>query len=153
MVALVVVVIDEGFDLGFKIAGQEVVFQQDAVLQGLMPAFDLALGLRVIRCATRVLHAFVLEPFRQFPRDITGPVVTEQTWFVDDVNLIATDRNLMLPKPSPACPSRLGFSCWCRVSIPLGTLLRNTLPGSGDDVAAVIVQDRAEIEPAPADDL
>ncbi len=32
-------------------------------------------------------------------------------------------------------------------------MLRNTLPGSGGDVAAVIVQHRAEIEPAPADDF
>ena len=46
VVALMVVVIDEGFDLGFEITGQEVVFQQDAVLQGLMPTLDLALGLR-----------------------------------------------------------------------------------------------------------
>ena len=49
MVALVVVVIDEGFDLRFKITGQEVVFEQDAVFQGLMPSFDLALGLGMIR--------------------------------------------------------------------------------------------------------
>ena len=90
VVALMVVVIDEGFDLGFEITGQEVVFQQDAVLQGLMPTLDLAWGLRVIRCATRMLHALVLEPFSQFARDVAGPVVTEQTWFVDYVNLIAT---------------------------------------------------------------
>ena len=57
MITLMVIMIDEGFDLGFKIAGQEVVFQQDAVLQGLMPPLDLALGLRVIRCAARMLHA------------------------------------------------------------------------------------------------
>ncbi len=36
---------------------------------------------------------------------------------------------------------------------PLGILLRNTLPGRGDDIAAVIVQDRAEIEPAPPQNL
>ena len=42
-----VVVLDEGFDLGFEIAGQEVVFEQDAVLEGLVPALDLALGLRM----------------------------------------------------------------------------------------------------------
>jgi len=65
VVALMVVVIDEGFNLSFKIAGQEVVFQKDAVLQGLVPPFDLALGLRVIRRATRVFHAFVLQPFSQ----------------------------------------------------------------------------------------
>ncbi len=44
MVALVVVMIDKGLDLGFEIAGQEVVFQQDAVLQSLMPPLDLALS-------------------------------------------------------------------------------------------------------------
>jgi hypothetical protein len=50
MVTLVVVMIDEGADLVFEIARQIVVLQQDAVLQGLVPTFDLALGLRVIRC-------------------------------------------------------------------------------------------------------
>ena len=43
-----VVVTDERIDLRFKVSGQEVVFQQDAVLQRLMPALDLALGLRMI---------------------------------------------------------------------------------------------------------
>jgi len=45
MIPLMVIVIDKGFDLSFEITGQEVVFQQNAVLQGLMPPFDLALGL------------------------------------------------------------------------------------------------------------
>ena len=49
MIALVVVVLDEGLDLGLKIAGQEVVLQQDAVFEGLVPALDLALRLRVAR--------------------------------------------------------------------------------------------------------
>ena len=39
MIPLMVVLIDEGFDPGFKITRQEVVFQHDAVLQGLMPPF------------------------------------------------------------------------------------------------------------------
>ena len=60
-----VVVIDEGLDLGLEIARQEVVFQQDAVLEGLMPAFDLALGLRMAGRTARVLYAFVLQPFGQ----------------------------------------------------------------------------------------
>ena len=47
VVTPVIVVLDEGFDLGLEVAGEEVVFQQDPVLQGLMPALDLALGLRV----------------------------------------------------------------------------------------------------------
>ena len=47
VIALMIVVFDEGLDLRFEIAGQEVVFQQDPVLQCLMPAFDLALSLRM----------------------------------------------------------------------------------------------------------
>ena len=74
-----VVVIDEGFNLRFEITGQEVVFQQNAVLQGLMPALDLALGLRMIECAAGMLHAFALQPFSQIPRDVTGAIVAEQT--------------------------------------------------------------------------
>jgi len=42
VVTLMIVVIDKGFDLGLKITGQEVVFQQDAVLQCLMPTLDNA---------------------------------------------------------------------------------------------------------------
>src|SRR5690606_41219077 len=45
MVAPVVVMLDEGADLGLEVAGQEVVFEQDAVLHGLVPALDLSLGL------------------------------------------------------------------------------------------------------------
>ena len=55
VIAPVVVVIDEGCDLGFEIARQEVVLQQDSVLQRLVPAFNLALGLRMVRCATGVM--------------------------------------------------------------------------------------------------
>jgi len=43
VVAKVIVVCDEGFDLGFEITGHVVVFEQDAVLQRLMPALDLTL--------------------------------------------------------------------------------------------------------------
>ena len=90
MVALMVVVVDEGFNLSFEITWQEVVFQQNAVLQGLMPTFDLALGLGMIRRTARVLHAFVLQPFSQVPRDVAGTVVAEQTRLMDDVDLITT---------------------------------------------------------------
>ena len=48
MVTLIVVVIDEGFDLRFQITRQEIVFQQDPVLQGLVPSLDFALGLTVV---------------------------------------------------------------------------------------------------------
>ena len=42
VVATVVVVIDEGGDGGFKFPFEEVVFEQDVVLQGLVPALDLS---------------------------------------------------------------------------------------------------------------
>ena len=45
VVTAMVVMLDERLDLGLKVTGQEVVFEQDAVLEGLVPAFDLALGL------------------------------------------------------------------------------------------------------------
>ncbi len=45
VVAMVVVVVDEGGDGSLELAGEEVVLQQDPVLQGLVPALDLALGL------------------------------------------------------------------------------------------------------------
>ena len=48
VVAVVVIVIDESADLAFKVLRQIIVFQQDAVLQRLMPALDLALCLRVV---------------------------------------------------------------------------------------------------------
>ena len=88
MISLVIVVIHEGFDMSFKITRQEVVFKQDAVFQGLMPALYLALSLWMIRRATRMLHAFVLQPFSQIARDLTEAVVTQQTWFVNDVDLV-----------------------------------------------------------------
>ena len=59
VVAAVVVMIDERRDLPFEITWQEVVFQQDAVLQSLVPSFDLALGLGVAGRSAGVVHAFV----------------------------------------------------------------------------------------------
>ena len=48
MIAGMVVTRHEGRDLAFEIAGQVVVLKQDVVLERLMPALDLALGLRVV---------------------------------------------------------------------------------------------------------
>ena len=45
----VIVVVDESRNLSFEIAGQEVIFQQDAVFESLMPALDFALGHRIDR--------------------------------------------------------------------------------------------------------
>ena len=65
MVAVVIVVVDEAIDVRFEIAWEVVVIQQDAVLQRLMPALDLALGLGMVGRPTHVPHAGVFEPFRQ----------------------------------------------------------------------------------------
>src|SRR5258705_7966615 len=57
--------IDELFDVGFKIARQVVVFQQNAVLERLMPAFDLALCLRMVGSAANVPHVLCIQPLSQ----------------------------------------------------------------------------------------
>ena len=45
VVSLMVVMINECLDLRFEVCREEVVVQQDAVFQGLMPSLDLALCL------------------------------------------------------------------------------------------------------------
>lgn len=60
--ALAIVVIDEDVDPGFERPPQVLVLQQDAVLQGLVPALDLPLGLWVVGRAAHMLHAFAFQP-------------------------------------------------------------------------------------------
>ena len=48
VVSQMVVVGDEVADLGLEIAGQIVILEQNAVLESLVPALDLALGLRMV---------------------------------------------------------------------------------------------------------
>jgi hypothetical protein len=74
VIAVGVVVIHEGFNAGLKISGEEVVLQQDAVV----PSFNLALGLGVIRCAPDMAHALVLQPISQITGDVAGTVVRSQ---------------------------------------------------------------------------
>jgi hypothetical protein len=83
VISQVIVVGDEGRDLGFEIARQVIVLEQDTVLERVMPALDLALGHRMIR-RTTVLHVLAVEPFRQVRRDVAGAVVGEKPWPVDD---------------------------------------------------------------------
>jgi putative transposase len=71
VVSQVIVVSDELADPGLEIAGQIVVLKQDAVLQGLMPSLDLALGLRMERGATDMIKALALEPFDEIGGDVT----------------------------------------------------------------------------------
>ena len=70
VIAGMVVVLDEGRDLAFEIAVQVVMLEQDAVLERLMPALDLALGLWVIRALADVLHVLLIQPLREIRRDV-----------------------------------------------------------------------------------
>ena len=85
VVAMVVVMLDEGPDLVFEIAGQVIVLQQDAVLQRLMPTLDFALGLGMVWCTADVIHALTLEPDCKIAGDVGRAVVAEQTGFVNDL--------------------------------------------------------------------
>ena len=55
VVSAMVVVLDEGRDLGFEVFLEEVVFEEDAVLQRLMPAFDFPLCLRMAGSAVNLV--------------------------------------------------------------------------------------------------
>ena len=54
VVSKMVVVADEVSDFLFEITRQIIVLEQDAVLEGLMPALDLALRHRMVRRTTHV---------------------------------------------------------------------------------------------------
>jgi len=65
------------------------VFQQYSILQRLVPALDLALGLRVVRCTADMTHAVVAEPVGKFVRHVTRAVVREQSRFLHNLSLVA----------------------------------------------------------------
>ena len=88
VVAVMVVVADEVADLELQMARQQVVLEQDAVLQCLVPALDLALGLGMVSRSTNMLHAVVMKPVGQVGGDVGGAIVTDQAGLVNDVSLI-----------------------------------------------------------------
>src|SRR5690348_11529644 len=88
VVTAAVVVVDEGGDLGFEIAREEVVFQQDAVLEGLVPALDLALGHWMIGRTAQMFDVASTEPVGQVARDITGTVIGQQPRSIRELGLI-----------------------------------------------------------------
>ena len=45
MIARMVVMLDERFDLSFETAGEEIIFQKDAIIECVMPALELTLRL------------------------------------------------------------------------------------------------------------
>ena len=74
VIAGMVVMRHEGRDLAFEIAGQVIVLKQDAVLERLMPALDLALGLRMIGRAADVLHFLLVQPLREILATYDAPL-------------------------------------------------------------------------------
>jgi hypothetical protein len=78
MVANVIIVLDEGADLPFEVAGRIIVVEQDTVLQRLMPALDLPLGLGMIRRPADMLHVFAFEPRGQIVGDVARAVVAQK---------------------------------------------------------------------------
>jgi hypothetical protein len=57
VIASMVVVLDEAGVLDLRAAKQVIVFQKDTVLQGLVPALNLALGLGMHGSAPDIAHA------------------------------------------------------------------------------------------------
>ena len=90
VIAVIVVVIDKEADLLLQIAWQVIVFQKNAVLHGLVPAFDLALRLRMEWSAANVLHLLLFHPFSQFTRDVARTVIAKQSRLVLNDCLITT---------------------------------------------------------------
>ena len=117
VVALVVVAIDEALDLGFEVAGQIVVLEQDPVLQRLVPVLDLALGLRMIGRTPDVDDLPVVEPFGEVSGDVAGTITRQQPGFVPNMGLAwrifctsGIERLLHRPDNMPAAgPSRSSF--------------------------------------------
>ena len=85
VIAAMVVVIDECVDPGLEVAGQIIVLKQDAVLERLMPALDLALRLRVARRAAQVIHIAFVQPFGEAGRDIGRAIVRQQSGAMNDL--------------------------------------------------------------------
>lgn len=74
MVTAMIVMLDEGRNLGFKVLLEEVVFKQDAVLQRLVPAFKFPLRLRVAGSAVNLVDLVFLQPFAEIGCDVTRTV-------------------------------------------------------------------------------
>ena len=87
VIALMVIVRDEGLDLVLQIARQIIVLQKDAVLQGLVPALDLALCHGMVGHAANMLDVALAEPHRQIARDVAGAIVRQQPEPVRNGNL------------------------------------------------------------------
>jgi len=124
--------LDERFDLDFEVTGQEVIVEQDAILEGLMPALDLALGLGMHRSAAHIAHLPGLDIFRQFALDVTRAIIRQQPRLVQHRGAVAARD---LESEVQGVGDVLGPH--------VGAQLR------GDDVAREVVEDDRYIQPHP----
>ena len=92
MVTPSVVEIDEVREPRFELSRQVIVLKQVAVLQRAMVTLDLALSHRMIRLATSVGHAVLLEPGAELGREIGWPVIAQQPRPLLDGGLIEPGR-------------------------------------------------------------
>ena len=92
MIALMVVSLDERFALPLNVAGEEVVFQNDAVFECLVPALDLVLCLRMRWGTAHMAHHVGFDVFGLFACDVVGPVVAMQPGLVLDCCMIKASR-------------------------------------------------------------
>ena len=95
----VVVMLDEGGNPRLQFAGQVGVFEQDAVLERLVPALDLALRLRMAGRAADMGHAPAAEPVGQITRDVARPVVGEQPRPMRHLHMIEPGRRQRQSRP------------------------------------------------------
>jgi hypothetical protein len=128
--------LDEGRDLAFEIAGSVVMLKPDTVLECLMPALDLALGLRMMRRSADMLDVLLVQPIGKIARDIRRAVVRQEPWPVNHVHLIE--------------PGRRQRPIECGGDI-LRLPSRPELPGGNE--GREVVEHGGEIAPAPARDL
>lgn len=74
----VVAVNYESSDGCFELPFEEVVFQKDAILEGLLPTFDLALDLGVHRAAADMFYPLFFEMRGQIVSEVRRLIVTDQ---------------------------------------------------------------------------
>ena len=82
MISAMIVTADESADLAFHITWYVVVFQQDTVLEYLMPPLNLALGLCMMGRATNMIYAVLIEPFGKFGSNVIGTIIRQQPWLI-----------------------------------------------------------------------
>jgi len=85
---------------------------------------------------SNMIHLLIFQPVGQLAGDVTGPVVAEQPWLVNDCRTVTT-RSLQREI------QRVGHIAH----------LHRPAEFPGDDVAAVIIEDGRQIEATPADHL